>query len=160
MRIQKIVRPRKLRLWVAPLLMLAFVVATAAPGVAELRDPEGKQGKEAAEPNLKEGEYVKKTPFGVTKRGPAKKTDKLAGSRNVEVEENGDLITFRRPTPFGKQVWKRKRSELSAFEKGLLDAHNAAKPTTESPAASSGTTGTTRTTKPAEGVSGKKKSDR
>ena len=160
MRIQKIVRRRKWRLWVAPLLVLGFVVATAAPGAAELRDPEGKQGEEAAEPDLKEGEYIKKTPFGVTKRGPAKKTDKLAGTRDVEVEENGDLITFRRLTPFGKQIWKRKRSELSAFEKGLLDAHHAAKPTAGSPAASSGTIGKTGTAKSAEAVSAKKKSDR
>ena len=144
----------------AALLLLGCMVPWPLPGVAELREPERKQDAErkqdkaSAAATLNEGEYFKKTPFGVTKRGPAKQTDKLAGTRNVEVEENGDLITFRRATPFGKQVWKRKRSELSAFEKRLLEADHAAEPAPNAAASSA------PPKKSAEPASGDKKTNR
>ena len=160
MSIHKIVRRRNARPGIASLLLLGCTFLSALPGVAELREPERKQDakrkqdKASAAATLNEGEYVKKTPFGVTKRGLAKQTDKLAGTRNVEVEENGDLITFRRATPFGKQIWKRKRSELSAFEKRLLEAHHAAEPAADAPATSA------KRKKSAAPASGDKKSDR
>ncbi len=136
MRIHKIRRPREAR-WALPLFLLTLSAVSAPPGVAELREPEGKQDKESAsEPDLKKGEYLEKTPFGTVKRRPANvATDKFAGTRNIEVEENGDVITFRRATPFGKQTWKRKRSELSAFDKRVLEARYAEK-AAEAPATS------------------------
>ena len=133
MNFHKIDRRGHARPGLASLLLLGCVALSPLPGVAELREPERKQAKESAadatpDATSNDGEYDKKTPFGVTKRGPAKQDDKLAGTRNVAVEESGDLITFRRATPFGAQVWKRKRSELSAFEKKLLEMHHAAEP--------------------------------
>ena len=161
MSVHKIVRRRKARPGIASLLLLGCTVLAALPGVAELREPERKQASDrkqdkesSADAALNQGEFFKKTPFGITKRGPAKQTDKLAGTRNVEVEENGDLITFRRATPFGKQIWKRKRSELSAFEKRLLEAHHAAEPALDAPATSA------KRKKSAAPASGDKKSDR
>ena len=160
MSVHKIVRRRNARLGIASLLLLGCTVLATLPGVAELREPERKpaserkQDKASSAATLNEGEFFKKTPFGVTKRGPAKQTDKLATTRNVEVEENGDLITFRRATPFGKQVWKRKRSELSAFEKRLLEAHHAAEPASDAPATAA------KRKKSAAPPSGDKKSDR
>ena len=140
MNIHKIVRRINAGAGLAFLLFLGCAVPPAFPGVAELREPERtperKEDKASPDATVNKGEYGKKTPFGVTKRGPAKQADKLAGTRNVEVEENGDLITFRRATPFGKQVWKRKRSELSAFEKRLLEAHDAPEPGSDAPAVS------------------------
>ena len=137
MNLHKIVGCRYARPGLASLLLLVCIVLLPLPGVAELREPERKQGKESAtDATPNDGEYVAKTPFGVAKRGPAKQTDKLAGTRNVEVAEDGDIVTFRRATPFGKQIWKRKRSELSAFEKKLLEAHHAAEPAPKAAATS------------------------
>ena len=75
---------------------------------------------------------MEQTPFGQTKRGPAKKTADADVGLFVEVEEQGETIIFRRSTPFGKQVWKRQRAKLSEVEKKMLERHRnsaqAAKP--------------------------------
>ena len=101
---------------------------------AELKDaPAKKENKKAAQKQaLKDGEHMKQTPFGLMKQGPAKKSAEPDVGRFVEVEEQGDTIIFRRSTPFGKQVWKRRRGQLSDVEKKMLQrqqkTHQAAKP--------------------------------
>jgi hypothetical protein len=61
------------------------------------------------------------TPFGPavpqTRAKPAARTPDLS---LVKAEENGDIITFRRKTPFGDSVWTRKRSELTPLEREIL----------------------------------------
>ena len=61
------------------------------------------------------------TPFGPVSRS-AKKPRPLADDPNLKIEENGDAVTFKRRTPFGEQVWRTKRSELSAVEKQMMAA--------------------------------------
>ncbi len=110
---------------------------------AELKDAPAKKGnkKVAQKQTLKDGEHMKQTPFGQMKQGPAKKSAEPDVGRFVEVEEQGDTIIFRRSTPFGKQVWKRQRGQLSDVEKKMLQRQQrtvqAGKPDKGPPAASS-----------------------
>ena len=122
MRIWKIMSKCVTNREITPVLLTAVFVGAVVPGGATLIEDREETAKEvAAEPVLSEGEYFQETPFGLTKRGPAKPVDEATEIRNVEVEENEDHIVFRRATPFGKQVWHRRRSDLSTFEKRLLE---------------------------------------
>ena len=107
--------------------VLLFVLLLSLPwsAGAELNDPPAKkeEGKTTSKQSLKDGEHMKQTPFGRMKQGPAKKSAEPDVGRFVEVEEQGDTIIFRRSTPFGKQVWKRQRSQLSDVEKKMLERH-------------------------------------
>ena len=114
--------------------LFCVVLAFALSAGAELKDAPAKKenNKAAQKQSLKDGEYMKQTPFGQMKQGPAKKSAELDVGRFVEVEEQGDTIIFRRSTPFGKQVWKRQRGQLSDVEKKMLQRQQktpqAAKP--------------------------------
>jgi hypothetical protein len=44
----------------------------------------------------------------------------LSNDPFVSVEQQGELVIFRRKTPFGSQVWKKKKSELTDEERALL----------------------------------------
>ena len=103
-----------------------FVLLLSLPWFAgaELNDPPAKkeEGKTTSKQSLKDGEHMKQTPFGRMKQGPAKKSAEPDVGRFVEVEEQGDTIIFRRSTPFGKQVWKRQRAQLSDVEKRCWSA--------------------------------------
>ena len=70
-----------------------------------------------------------KTPFGTSVRAADPEppvTHTLADDPMVRVEEKGDTFTFRRKTPFGDQVWKKKRAELNPEEQSLIAARKAA----------------------------------
>jgi hypothetical protein len=70
-----------------------------------------------------------KTPFGTSVRAADPEPDvkrTLADDPLVRVEEKGDTFTFRRQTPFGDQVWKKKRAELTPEEQSLIAARKAA----------------------------------
>ena len=122
MRIWKIMSKCVTNREITPVLLTAVFVGAVVPGGATLIEDREETAKGVAtEPVLNEGEYLQETPFGLTKRGPAKPVDESAGIRNIEVEEKKDHIVFRRATPFGKQVWHRKRLDLSTFEKRLLE---------------------------------------
>ena len=114
------------------LLMVLFSLPWSAG--AEQKDAPAKKenDKAAQEQTLKDGEHMKQTPFGLMKQGPAKKSAGPDVGRFVEVEEQGDTIIFRRRTPFGQQVWKRQREQLSEVEKKMLQRQQktvqAAKP--------------------------------
>ena len=72
---------------------------------------------------------VVKTPFGTSVRAADPEpqvTRTLADDPMVRVEEKGDTFTFRRKTPFGDQVWKKKRAELNPEEQSLIAARKAA----------------------------------
>ena len=114
--------------------LFCVVLAFALSAGAELKDAPAKEenNKAAQKQSLKDGEYMKQTPFGLMKQGPAKKSAEPDVGRFVEVEEQGDTIIFRRRTPFGQQVWKRQREQLSEVEKKMLQRQQktvqAAKP--------------------------------
>ncbi len=62
------------------------------------------------------------TPFGSVKKDhEAKPAPSRSIDPNLEVEANGDKITFIRKTPFGSQRWTKARSELSDAEQALVD---------------------------------------
>ena len=79
---------------------------------------------------------AKRTPFGFSRwedkpspsqpaaqppapQAPAAQVDKAIP---VKVIDLGDTVRFERPTPFGKNTWVRKKSELDDDEKGWLEA--------------------------------------
>ena len=118
--------------WVLMLLLSLPCSAGAERKDAPAKKGNNKAAQEQALQALKDGEHMKQTPFGQMKQGPAKKLPEPDMGRFVEVEEQGDTIIFRRSTPFGKQVWKRQRGQLSDVEKKMLQrqqkTHQAAKP--------------------------------
>lgn len=75
---------------------------------------------------------VVQTPFGPSLRAATPEQSKEAAEKRhreavasplLKIEESGDTVTFRRRTPFGDQVWKKKRSELTDVEKEMIAAH-------------------------------------
>lgn len=83
-------------------------------------------GKAAPKQDERKSTQKVETPFGLTTRAASNEKAAprrtLAQDPQVKFEESGDTITFRRQTPFGEQVWRRKRSELNDAEKELLAA--------------------------------------
>lgn len=96
----------------APALMAQQSGAKSDDKVSE--SPERAEGKAA----------TRNTPFGRVRQDanpqPAPKPEKPSETGLVSAEAKGDTVTFRRKTPFGNQVWTRKRSELSEDEKEIL----------------------------------------
>lgn len=67
----------------------------------------------------------RKTPFGVVRypepaSGP--KPDEAIPEGMTGIED-GDLIRFERPTPFGMHRWTRKKSELTELEQKVWERH-------------------------------------
>ena len=64
----------------------------------------------------------RQTPFGMTKwRDSDIPAPTMSAQPNpVTVTDLGEQVRFERKTPFGQFVWTRKKSELTADEKGLL----------------------------------------
>jgi hypothetical protein len=63
------------------------------------------------------------TPFGTARTDANASAVPAADSPTTEITatEIGDSIRFERPSPFGKQAWTRKKSELSEDEKKMWD---------------------------------------
>lgn len=140
MKIRKVVSRHICNFRVLSLLIATLFVGVAALSADALRGFDSESPKESTSKSvLSQGEYFQETPFGLARRGPAGPADKFAGTRNVEVEKSVDFITFRRTTPFGKQVWRRKFSELSVFEMRLLEVHHRVSLPGKSPKVSSDT---------------------
>ena len=72
--------------------------------------------KEGTQPSPAESPAHAKTPFGPA--GGAGPT--------VRAIEDGDSIRFERPTPFGASKWTTKKSELTADERKIWEAQQAA----------------------------------
>jgi hypothetical protein len=67
----------------------------------------------------------RRTPFGVSKqeqKAEAKPEPPPAPTVPVTVSVEGDQVRFERKSPFGKQVWTKKRSELTEEEAAWLAA--------------------------------------
>lgn len=116
----------------APLSIPAGAVETE-PGTFRFTDREGKKW------------IYRKTPFGVARaedKGSetpstggtglattTPKADAAASGANkeqpVQVLEQGDMVHFERPGPFGIYKWDRKKDELSDAERGWLEQQRA-----------------------------------
>jgi hypothetical protein len=83
---------------------------------------------------------AKRTPFGFSRwedkpapsqpvaQVPAAQPDKATP---VKVTDLGDTVRFERPTPFGKNTWVRKKTELDDEEKAWLEAARQPKATSQ-----------------------------
>lgn len=124
------------------------VVAVLAIGLAGAAFAETeKDGKTAAKPESSASESkaaraektkpaqpaakTRQTPFGPVKATSEKPrpSSGLAADPFVSAKQEGDVVIFSRKTPFGDQVWRKKKSELSDEEQALLtrDQPEAAK---------------------------------
>src|ERR1043166_7066524 len=106
--------------------------ARAAQGASQTPQPATKAAPSPAKPEAQSGgSTVVQTPFGPTLRSTAPEPAQtampnarsLADDPMMRVETSGDTVIFRRQTPFGDQVWRRKRSELNEAERALVEAH-------------------------------------
>ena len=94
---------------------------------ANLAAEKAKQSKAEEKPATQEQKAsteTRQTPFGPARAKKPEEIPQPAETRPaedfVEVEEKGDLIVFTKKTPFGPQIWKKKRSELSDSERELV----------------------------------------
>jgi hypothetical protein len=65
------------------------------------------------------------TPFGVAKVEDVPDTRPRQTFDNVTAKEDGDVIKFERPSPFGVYKWETKKSELSEMEKTVWEREKA-----------------------------------
>jgi hypothetical protein len=88
------------------------------PGTFRYTDSDGKKW------------IYRKTPFGVA-RLEDKPTDdaaaqsKVESSAGIKVTEEGDVVHFERPGPFGVYRWQKKVSDLDETERAALDRARA-----------------------------------
>jgi hypothetical protein len=97
--------------------------ATPSPAAksAKAKSPQTANTAKTGEGPAKE---TKQTPFGpvpveATSEQPPPARD-FSADPFVSAEEKGEMVIFRRKTPFGSQVWKKKKSELTAAEQAIL----------------------------------------
>ena len=95
------------------ILVIAIPLAAENPKPAENPNPEATTKR------------VVETPFGPSLRGaPAAAARRPPDHSLVQVDQKGDTVIFRRRTPFGDQVWQRRRTELTAVEKEMIAAQD------------------------------------
>lgn len=96
------------------LLILALATALGAAAAAKSPQEEDKAKKEEVE--------MVQTPFGPARKSKTPPPQKPTQSARplVEIDQDGDLYTFRRKTPFGEQRWTRLSGDLSDAEKLLI----------------------------------------
>ena len=102
-----------------------LITALATPGLMAQQNGAKSEDKVSESPRGTQGKAgTRDTPFGRVRQDanpqPAPKPEKPSETGLVSAEAKGDIVTFRRKTPFGNQVWTRKRSELSDDEKVIL----------------------------------------
>jgi hypothetical protein len=125
-------------LLLAAILMIGLMTPGVVAQQTEAKD-DGKASDSSASGEPKE--RTRNTPFGRVRQDanpqPAPKPEKPSETGLVRAEVKGDTVTFRRKTPFGNQVWTRKRSELSDDEKEILanQSNSGKKPAEAKPAA-------------------------
>jgi hypothetical protein len=113
---------------------------TEKEGKAAKQESPASESKPAAEEKAKPDEPAAKTrqtPFGPVKATSEKPqpSSGLAADPFVSARQEGDVVIFSRKTPFGAQVWKKKKSELSDEERALL-ARDQPEASSAKPAAS------------------------
>jgi hypothetical protein len=121
--------------------VILFAAATIAPAADDQKKadpaPKGVTIPKDAVPNPdgktysytdKEGKKwtYAKTPFGVMKFAAKDKPgDAPADLSSTRAIDKGDTVRFERPSPFGKVIWEKNKSELTDGERHLLDAQKA-----------------------------------
>ena len=65
------------------------------------------------------------TPFGVSKVEDVPDTRPKETFDNVTAKEDGDVIKFERPSPFGVYKWETRKSDLSEMEKAVWEREKA-----------------------------------
>jgi len=65
------------------------------------------------------------TPFGVSRAEDVPDTKPKETFDNVTATEDGDVIKFERPGPFGVYKWQTKKSDLSEMEKTVWEREKA-----------------------------------
>lgn len=66
----------------------------------------------------------RRTPFGVSRVEEGSVQQAMPSqpkSELITAIEDGDTVRFERPGPFGKSVWTRKKSELTAEERSIVE---------------------------------------
>jgi hypothetical protein len=76
-----------------------------SPGTYRLPDKQGKNW------------LYRVTPFGVARFEEKPEPAPAPIADSIRATEDGDMIRFERPSPFGTYRWQRKKSELSADER-------------------------------------------
>jgi hypothetical protein len=88
------------------------------PGTFRYTDSDGKKW------------IYRKTPWGVSRLEdtgtPAPAVKPVDPSEGVKAVEDGDMVRFERPGPFGVYKWEKKKSELDETERKALDRARAA----------------------------------
>ena len=84
------------------------------PGTYNFTDAQGKKW------------IYRKTPFGLARveDKPAAASPTPAAGIAITATEEGDVVRFERPGPFGTYRWQKKRSELDADEQAALERCN------------------------------------
>ena len=102
--------------------MIGIVVVLALSTLAVAGDTAADKNPDSAKkPSPERPVKIQQTPFGPAKvvAEPRKPLSLLADPM-ITVEQQGDTVVFRRKTPFGVQIWKKRLAELDAVERQLL----------------------------------------
>ena len=67
----------------------------------------------------------RQTPFGISKAEDVPDTKPKETFDNVTAKEDGDVIRFERPGPFGVYKWQRNKTELNEMEKAVWEREKA-----------------------------------
>jgi hypothetical protein len=115
---------KKTLAWLVCVVCIGPLATTGASRAEVQGKAEKKQeaAKPAAKAEREASGPTKQTPFGPVKAKAEEPppAQKLSDDTLISAEEQGEIVVFRRKTPFGDQVWKRKKSELSDEERELL----------------------------------------
>ena len=102
--------------------MIGIVVVLALSTLAVAGDAAADKKKNPVKkPSPERQVKIKQTPFGPAKvvAEPRQPLSLLADPM-LTVEQQGETVVFRRKTPFGVQMWKKRLAELDAVERQLL----------------------------------------
>lgn len=93
----------------APLTLPADAKRTE-PNTYTWTDPQGKKW------------IYRQTPFGLVRLEDKPAPAQSAGAPEpITAVEDGDVVHFERPTPFGKQKWSKRKADLTADETAVLE---------------------------------------
>jgi hypothetical protein len=108
---------------------------TSAPAAKEIKPVEIPKGAVETEPGTfrftdADGKkwIYRKTPWGVARledKGEALPAKTADAAESIQAIEDGDVVRFERPGPFGVYKWTKKKSELDGIERAALERAQA-----------------------------------
>src|SRR4051812_24798783 len=112
---------KKFLLLIVPLALLGAAEKVVVPADAKEVAPHVWQHTDKAGKTW----IYRQTPFGLSKIEQLKAPEGAAQTTavsdvDVKVKDLGDTVKFEKQGPFGKHIWERKKSELTAEEKEWL----------------------------------------